>query len=911
MVNREVYKDAFAPPPPTRLAKAWERAPVSAHAPRLQGQKIWKKPTRKLRENKLNNENKENDVQAELEREGAGSRKRLRRGGEREDISNPKFMVVVEQQAKREVNENGVLSPVKKSLDTDAYLVPRKRTNANHLITPKKDLKRRPLADASPNVALSLPVLETSAMHEEMSAVPAISPAPKPERRRASMRQSRRLSRLEPIEDEVSPSLAVLEASMQLNMSSKEGITEVTSKPASSQPLDIFGTSSQQLLLSASTETKEETRISLVERLPEIPTVTVGEVVSEIEEVSTVVKIMSALPEKTTAQVKQQESTAQILEEDTIPTPVDDNVPVTETLVPTKTGETPKKKRASSRNSRTPQRSATRRSARKAPSSFAVSDAIQVQNVTDTNFLVESQGHATSPCRAERTPRARVRNITTPSKAKSCPEMQDFATAFEMPEITMNNVVVTQAAESNQDGAVSIGMQRADNKMENDTDMIRESRNSAEPEDIPFENSPEASPPQKSHLPPILEEEKAGSFEDTVAQAGIDSAYAHEAEFDISSPTLPEHDTDRLSKHDTDRLSTPPLADTNKVDNLLEASEDLEQLEKTSTLIEVIFETSSDNDNEDLPGSSTPDPNTTDLIETISEHAATVPEADTDLLRKFLTRVKANKAAKTSTSIPKRKTSLPHSPIQLPLGTIPATSSPSSPKTHHKYRDELSLDEFDVSAPVASPSKRRKVAHESKHEIGLEIPQPTGRSLRRNLRTRLPVKQALSTPTPSLIPLRRFHGQEDTTLALRKNEEKELATLTKFNSGRNKGAALPPRLRLATLAQEQEEDAAGPAAKHRSLKRAFEEKEAKGKAKRNAKTVVWAKELVAYQTDEKKIAEPAFILPPVKKATEEQKPKEEKKKTVKVGGSIRSKMSLGMANNGTPAPKRKRGEKKL
>ena len=96
MVNREVYKDAFAPPPPTRLAKAWERAPVSAHAPRLQGQKIWKKPTRKLRENKLNNENKENDVQAELEREGAGSRKRLRRGGEREDISNPKFMVVVD-----------------------------------------------------------------------------------------------------------------------------------------------------------------------------------------------------------------------------------------------------------------------------------------------------------------------------------------------------------------------------------------------------------------------------------------------------------------------------------------------------------------------------------------------------------------------------------------------------------------------------------------------------------------------------------------------------------------------------------------------------------------------------------------------------------------------------------------------
>ena len=902
MVNREVYKDAFAPPAPTRLAKAWERAPVSGHAPRLQGQKIWKKSTRKLGEKKASNENKENDAQAELEREGAGARKKLRRGGEREDISNPKFMLVVEQEAKREVDENEVLSPVNKGLDTDAFLVPRKRTNANHLITPRKDLKRRPLANASPNVALKFSVPKTGAMHEEIPADAAIRPAPKPERRRASMRQSRRLSRLEPTEDEALPSLAVLEASMQLNMDSEEGVADVASEHASSQPLDIFGTSSQQLLLSATTETKEETRISLDEGRPEIPTVIVDEVASELEEISTVVEIMPALPEGTTAQFEQQESTAQILEENIIPTPLDENVPITETLIPTKTGETPKKKRASSRNSRTPQRSATRRSARKAPSSFVFPDAIQDQNVTNTNILVESQEQATSPCIAERTPRARIRNTTTPSKAKSSPEMQDFATAFEMPEISMNNVVATEAAESDQDGTVGIEMQRADNQMENDTDMTLESRNSDEPADVQFENLPEASSPQKSHLPPILEEDGAGSFEEVIAQAGIDSSYAHEAGIDMPRPTLPEHDTDRLS--------TPPLAETNKVDDLSEASENLEELEKISLPMEAILETSSDNDNEDLPGTSTPDPNTTDLIETISENAATVPEDDTDLLRNFLTRVKANKAAKASTSIPKRKTSLPHSPIQLPLGTTPATSSPSSPKIHHKYRNELSLDEVDVSAPVASPSKRRKVVHESKDETESETPQPTGRSLHRNLRTRLPVKQALSTPAPSLIPLRRFHSQEDTTLTLRKNEEKELATLTKFNSGRNKGAALPPHQRLATLAQEKEEEAAGPAAKHKSLKIAFDEKEAKGKATKKAKTVVWAEELVAYQTDEKKIEEPAVILPPVKKAAVEQKPKEEKKKDVKVGRSIRSKMSLGMANNGTPAPKRKRAEKK-
>ena len=41
--NREVYRDAFAPPAPSRRVKPWERAPVPAHAPRLQGQKVWKK----------------------------------------------------------------------------------------------------------------------------------------------------------------------------------------------------------------------------------------------------------------------------------------------------------------------------------------------------------------------------------------------------------------------------------------------------------------------------------------------------------------------------------------------------------------------------------------------------------------------------------------------------------------------------------------------------------------------------------------------------------------------------------------------------------------------------------------------------------------------------------------------------
>ena len=103
----------------------------------------------------------------------------------------------------------------------------------------------------------------------------------------------------------------------------------------------------------------------------------------------------------------------------------------------------------------------------------------------------------------------------------------------------------------------------------------------------------------------------------------------------------------------------------------------------------------------DLPETSTPDPTTSELVEAISENAlhTSYDHDDTDMLRNFLTRVKANKAAKAGTHIPKRKRSLPHSPLQLPLGEGGATISPSPPKM---------TDEFDVGPPGPSPSKRQK-----------------------------------------------------------------------------------------------------------------------------------------------------------------------------------------------------------
>jgi hypothetical protein len=283
-----------------------------------------------------------------------------------------------------------------------------------------------------------------------------------------------------------------------------------------------------------------------------------------------------------------------------------------------------------------------------------------------------------------------------------------------------------------------------------------------------------------------------------------------------------------------------------------------------------------DEPTEDLPGTSTPDPSTSALVETISENAPSVAydHDETDMLRNFLSRVKANKAAKADKAPPKRKRSLPHSPLRLPLGDVDGNTSPSP---------EKAKDDFDVGLPPISPSKSRK----KKEPVVDEEDVPEPKSIRRSGRTRLPM---IKTPlgAPSLIPLRRLGQDADTTVTLRRSEEKELAALTRVNTRKNKGGALSAAEVLIKKAAEKED----PMHRQRHLKEVFDEKH-KGKDKKG-KSVTWAEELAQFQT----------VTGDAEKAKAKEKESgPEKKSAVRVG--VRSKMALGMAVNGTPAPKRK------
>jgi hypothetical protein len=228
----------------------------------------------------------------------------------------------------------------------------------------------------------------------------------------------------------------------------------------------------------------------------------------------------------------------------------------------------------------------------------------------------------------------------------------------------------------------------------------------------------------------------------------------------------------------------------------------------------------------------------------------------------------------------------------------------------------------------------------------------------------LPVKAA-APAAPSFIPIR--HSSSDATITLKggRNEDKELATLTRINTRKNKAGALS----ALDVLKRQEKEKSDPAVKHQLLKEAFDAKHAgenkdgvtaavkdavaeAGVAKKK-KSVVWKEELVACQEfsskDEVSKLVQASKLPadstssaptgeatatpaPVKMTTvtigsSSTKPKKKAEKKVsvkstpvkgtpaklKVGtaSTTASKIALGMSVNGTPAPKRKLREPRV
>ena len=170
---------------------------------------------------------------------------------------------------------------------------------------------------------------------------------------------------------------------------------------------------------------------------------------------------------------------------------------------------------------------------------------------------------------------------------------------------------------------------------------------------------------------------------------------------------------------------------------------------------------------------------------------------DTDVLRDFLSRAEASKAARIAkrSSLSNRRDSnavkqalaspgkvleglTMHSPVQVEAHSVVDEALSSPLRMADESNDGLgALDELAVSQTVDRRSTRSRVARDGKGTLIM----------------------------PNTIAVRRSDGSD--LFLIQKNEALELANTTRNNTKRNKGGAMPPRVMLLRLAGAAPEDA--------------------------------------------------------------------------------------------------------
>jgi hypothetical protein len=852
----------------------------------LQGQKIWKRAGVKSQ----GEQDKENfdAAQKELEKEGKGSRKRMRFRGVKENIRDATWKedLLEKSGASDDVLDNGATEPTDKESsttvplnDTDAdalQFVPRKRTNANHVITPRKPLRQA--------------TLNGLAQTQLFTKSPHVSPQ-KP-RRRKSMRKSIRKSVAGDIPDRptmiieekstnsisvtevVRPEIDNKDASVSSALAApEEPVSESTLNDKLNQLFDLTDDDIPKVKEHVSKDLLGCT-LNSIEGVAKAPLNDIEDLLEE--------KICQSqsleLPDKENKERANIGEGQPSIGRQALDTPsaiLESIERDPDTVRLAKTNTTPKRKRGAS------QRRGTRRSTRTTRASSVRAEehaASEVQANVQTELPSDS---------AEQFEQDSVRQSTednvqvTPSEPAEQAENTQWRETPETGALPEQYSTIREAGESMQD-TVTVTSDEAD--LENfDISAQLDSQLSAIDHDHHIAHDDFELPPVSASTKSVFSDSSPRKATPEVVSGVKKGSNSH-----IGDSSDEDSSSVRLSTTG-DELNPQSCLPPNSEELNVEVLENLEPISVPADSEDLANNngTTSPPD-EDLPGSSTPDPTTSKLVETISEKAPSVSydHDDTDMLRNFLTRVKANKAAKAGTHIPRRKRSLPHSPLRLPLGdTTNISPSPQEMK-----------DEFDVGPPGPSPSKHQK--HSDPVLLDEDDTITERKPTRRSGRTRLPV---VKTPigAPSHIPVRRLGGQDgDTTVTLKRNEEKELAALTRVNTRKNKGSSQTVSEVLAKKAEERDD----PILRQRLLKEVFNEKAQKGKKERR-KTVVWAEELTQYQTMEGRKLDGEKGK---EKEMEKVAPAEEKKSAVKVG--VRSKIALGMAVNGTPAPKRKRAQ---
>lgn len=164
---------------------------------------------------------------------------------------------------------------------------------------------------------------------------------------------------------------------------------------------------------------------------------------------------------------------------------------------------------------------------------------------------------------------------------------------------------------------------------------------------------------------------------------------------------------------------------------------------------------------------------------------------DTKMLKDFVNRVQARKAAK-DVPIPVYVAAPMASPRRSPRKAL-AEVSKNSPSPHKP--NDL------ANRPGTPPGNRKLEIIDSDDLDEIAAEQTT---CRRSARTRFFAPSTTAAGAPSFIPVRRVDGEA--IVLLQKSQAQELATITRTNTKQNKGESKPPKMTLRTLAADASEE---------------------------------------------------------------------------------------------------------
>ncbi|TGO33435.1 hypothetical protein BHYA_0246g00030 [Botrytis hyacinthi] len=904
--NWEIYKDAFEPQPSGKILKAWERAPVTSHAPRLHGQKIWKKRGG-LRGGQENKENY-NEAFMELEKEGAGARKKARVVGIKEDISRAKWHEGKDEGESWDENlMMGSASPRKNALGTPNKLqvVPRKRTNANMVITPRKSSRQTVLGEKGQ--ALNMELSLSPVKDKEVNG----SPIRKRDIARKSMRKS-----MMPVENfkkfdeekhhrrHTSLVFDFEMATGEKEMEPMHGLEKSPKKTPKKQSLrrSMRGRVSEPVPVLEKALTRDDKKRTSYSGLN---SASLGE--GTVESQAGAIEVnhkQNASSEKDKSQdiahssivgsVKAQDISLTAPQIELLHAKPASEQSQAEDIPTQKTTKGAKQKRTSSRRST---RSSDRLELDSAVKKLLPVDKAEV--ITSTTRTTDSQELAPlEPSQNTgdilKSPPHVIQDTVQDAAAEEMVEYQELSNA-EMPTSVkeINNIVeeLLQQSVTSNENSRSVESQAPNDDSSNELPAnIHQQQAFSDFEDI--------QPANKSH---------------TTHVAPLEEGTPDDEDMDDSMADLPEvllEPTVNVSSLELSGLNESFNNNTNEMEIAAE-SEPIDDPESFDLM--PVNSLHTNNQSDESNHGATPAETTAAFVTTSEADdtfsinvTSSFENDDTDILRQFLTRVKADKAAKAAAPAPKKRKSLPHSPLRIPLGDI-MNAEASSPV-------QAPRNDFDLSVPeTASPSRKsRTTTPPSTEEVDAEA-----RSIRRSGRTRPPVLK-IPLPAPSSIPVRRLGGQDDTNVTLKQSVEKELAALTRVNTRKNKAGAVFPEVLLARKADAKE----NPAKRQKELKEMFEEKlrrekKVKGKPK---KSVVWAEEIAQYQTlekKEKKTMESRKVNKSGERIVDESKPEEKGKiaeakdkkgrvKTHTSSSSRPSKIATGIPTaSGTPAKKKR------